>query len=182
MSGAAINGALARLNAMPQTELAEHLRECCGSTHWIEQMTARRPFASTDNLLAASDDACRVLTREDWIEAFEHHPRLGESVASVPQGARGRAWSAKEQSSLADVGTDLRSALASANSTYEARFGYICIICASGRDSEELLAITRARLGNAPNIELRIAAEEQRKITRLRLQKLILDLASEPRA
>ncbi|MDB4887082.1 MAG: decarboxylase [Gemmatimonadetes bacterium] len=182
MTEPTVHAGLARLNAMPQAELAEHLRECCGSVHWMEQMIARRPFASTDSMLAASDDACRVLTREDWIEAFEHHPRLGESQASVPQGARSRAWSEKEQASLADVGTELRSALAAANRAYEQRFGYICIICASGRDSEELLAITRARLGNAPNIELRIAAEEQRKITRLRLQKLVLDLAAEAQA
>ena len=168
---------LAHLNTMPADELAEHLRACCGSSHWVDRMVALRPFASTESMLSASDEVGRTLTREDWLEAFNHHPRLGESAASVPQGDRARAWSEKEQASLADVGSDLRTALAHANAMYEQRFGYICIICASGRDSEELLAITRARMGNAPGIELRIAAEEQRKITRLRLQKLLLSLA-----
>lgn len=166
---------IARLNAMPADELATQLRACCGSTAWVERMIARRPWPSAEALLAACDDVCRTLGREDWLEAFAHHPRLGESRAAVEQDARARGWSAREQSGMSDAASEVRAALAAANAAYEARFGFICIICATGRDSEELLAITRARLGNDPKIELRIAAEEQRKITRLRLQRLFHD-------
>jgi OHCU decarboxylase len=163
------------LNAMPRDELAMHLRACCGSGRWVERMIARRPWTSLDDLLASSDDVCRVLRPEDWMEAFSHHPRLGETQAAVPQGERARGWSAGEQAALTGAAAELRQALAAANAAYEQQFGYICIVCAAGKDSEELLAVTRARLGNSPQIELRIAAEEQRKIARLRLHKLCRD-------
>ena len=167
---------VAALDAMDRDRLAEHLRACCGSTHWTDAMIARRPFASPAAVLTASDEVCKTLNREDWLEAFSHHPRLGESRAAVEQGERAKGWSAGEQAGLMTAGTDVRTALAAANVAYEARFGFICIICAAGKDPEELLAVTRARLGNSPKIELRIAAEEQRKITRLRLEKLMRDL------
>jgi OHCU decarboxylase len=173
--------AVTRFNTMPASELAEVLRACCGSTQWVERMAARRPFASTAALLSACDEVCRTLSRDEWLEAFAHHPRLGESRAQVAQDERARAWSEREQSGFATAQDDVRAALAAANTLYEQQFGYICIICAAGKDPEELLAVTRARLSNTPQIELRIAADEQRKITRLRLQKLVHDLgAAEP--
>lgn len=166
---------VAALNAMPRDDLARHLRACCGSARWVERMIARRPWTSLDDLLESSDDVCRALRPEDWMEAFAHHPRLGESQSALPQDDRARGWSAGEQAALSGAAVELKRALAAANAAYERQFGYICIVCAAGKDSEELLAVTRARLGNAPQIELRIAAEEQRKITRLRLQKLCRD-------
>jgi len=166
---------VAALNAMPRDELAARLRACCGSERWVERMIARRPWSSLDELLASSDAVGRALGEDDWLVAFSHHPRLGESQAAVPQDDRARGWSAGEQAVLSTAASDLKDALAAANAAYEQQFGYICIVCATGKDSEELLAITRARLGNSPQIELRIAAEEQRKITRLRLQKLCHD-------
>jgi OHCU decarboxylase len=162
-----------RLNALPPDALAGHLRACCGSKEWVTRMIALRPFASSSALMSACDEVCRMLTREDWLEAFSHHPRLGESRAQVAQDERARAWSAREQAGLATAGENVREALAAANAMYEQEYGYICIISAAGKDPEELLAVTRARLGNTPQIELRIAAEEQRKITRLRLGKLV---------
>lgn len=167
---------VAILNAMPREALAAHLRACCGSDRWVDRMIARRPWTSLEDLLASSDEVGRVLVDEDWFEAFSHHPRLGESQAAVPQDARARGWSAGEQAALSGAAVELKHALASANAAYEQQFGYICVVCATGKDSEELLAITRARLGNSPQIELRIAAEEQRKITRLRLKKLCQDV------
>ena len=167
---------VAELNAMPREALAAHLRACCGSARWVERMIARRPWTSLDDLLASSDEVGRALGDDDWFEAFSHHPRLGESQAAAPQDARARGWSAGEQAALSGAAAELRRALASANTAYERQFGYICIVCATGKDPEELLAITRARLGNTPQIELRIAAEEQRKITRLRLRKLCQDV------
>ena len=166
------------LDAMDRDRLSEYLRACCGSSHWVDAMIARRPFTTATAVLAASDEVCKSLSREDWLESFTHHPRLGESQAAVEQGERARGWSAREQAGLMTAGTDVRTALAAANVAYEERFGFICIICAAGKDPEELLAVTRARLGNSPKIELRIAAEEQRKITRLRLERLLRDLGT----
>lgn len=166
---------VARLNAMPVAELAECLRACCGAPRWVDRMIARRPFLSPEAVHAAADEVCRTLTRDDWLEAFAHHHPLGETQAQIPLCDRATGWSVGEQAALATAGVDVRTALAATNAAYEQRFGYICIICAAGKDSEELLAITRARLGNKSAIELKIAAEEQRKITQLRLNKLFQD-------
>lgn len=167
------------LNELPEERAAPLLLACCGSSRWVAGMLRRRPFASADALLAAADEVWASLSESDWREAFSHHPRLGERTASVKQGARAEAWSGGEQSGLADASELVRAALADANAAYEARFGFICIICATGKRAPELLQTTRARLGNSVHDELRVAAEEQRKITRLRLLKL-LDPSTRP--
>ncbi|HWW62934.1 MAG TPA: allantoicase, partial [Thermoanaerobaculia bacterium] len=142
---------------------AAELRSCCGSTEWVRRMIARRPFGSWSALSAAADELWRSLDRNDWLEAFAAHPRIGErKVAS--------RWASQEQSGAASVSAE---ELAEANRAYEQRFGHIYIVCATGRSGEELLALARERLSNAPDDELRLAAEEQRKITRLRLLKLV---------
>ena len=140
-------------------------------------MMSRRPFGSASRLYDAADDVWRGLTPDDWRAAFDHHPRLGERTSAVTQDARARGWSGGEQTALHDADDEVRRALAESNAAYEARFGYICIICASGRNALALLAITRERLTNSPDVELAVAAEEQRKITRLRLAKLVQDLS-----
>lgn len=164
---------VAELNELPDERAASLLRACCGSSRWVAGMLARRPFASGDALLAAADEVWTSLGESDWREAFAHHPRLGERKAAVQQDARAEAWSGGEQSGLADASELVRAALADANTAYEARFGFVCIICATGKRAPELLHTTRARLGNSMHDELRVAAEEQRKITRLRLLKLL---------
>lgn len=111
----------------------------------------------------------------DWLEAFAHHPRIGETRSVVAQGERASEWSAREQSGVGAADESVRHQLAEANATYEALFGHICIICATGRSAAEMLAMTQSRLTNTTDDELRICAEEQSKITRLRLEKLFHD-------
>ena len=164
---------LARLNALPVAEAAEQLRACCGSSRWVEAMLARRPFASMDHLLAAADDAWRATGPRDWDEAFAHHPRIGERQAAAPVSATAGAWSAGEQATAVGGGAAVRAALAEANAAYERRFGRIYLVCAAGRSAEELLADVAARMRNDPEREREVAVEEQRKITRLRLNTLI---------
>jgi 2-oxo-4-hydroxy-4-carboxy-5-ureidoimidazoline decarboxylase len=166
---------VAELDALPAREAAELLRSCCGATRWVSGMLARRPFATEPALLSAADEVWRSLGDADWREAFAHHPRIGESRSAAAQSQRARDWSSGEQSGMNAAADSVRTALAEANAAYDARFGYVCIICAAGRSAEEMLALTRSRLSNAPDAELRIAAEEQRKITRLRLEKLFHD-------
>jgi OHCU decarboxylase len=164
---------LDRLNALPLKDAAEQLRACCGSSRWVEAMLARRPFDSTEDLLAAADGAWRATGPGDWDEAFGHHPRIGERHAAAPVSATARAWSTGEQGTAADAGTAARAALAEANEAYERRFGRIYIVCAAGRTAEEMLADIAGRMRNDPDLERAVAAEEQRKITRLRLKTLI---------
>ena len=164
---------LDRLNALPLKDAAEQLRACCGSSRWVEAMLARRPFDSVEDLLAAADGAWRATGPEDWDEAFAHHPRIGERHAAAPVSATARAWSAGEQGTAEDAGTAARVALAEANEAYERRFGRIYIVCAAGRTAEEMLADIAVRMKNDSELERAVAAEEQRKITRLRLKTLI---------
>lgn len=136
-------------------------------------MVARRPFGSVTALLAAADEVWADTEAGDWNEAFSHHPRIGESRAAPAESSRAAQWSAGEQSRVSTASADVQEALADLNRAYEERFGRIYIVCASGRSAEELLAVARQRLDNEPDTELRIAAEEQRKITVLRLRKLL---------
>lgn len=163
---------VAAFDQMPADEAADLLVACCGSRRWVEGMVARRPFHLLGVLLGNADEVWNSLAPADWREAFRHHPRLGESRSAVPQDERAQAWSSAEQAGMHDTGLEARTALAGANEAYEARFGFICIICATGLSSAEILELTRERLANDLEDELPIAAEEQRKITRLRLLKL----------
>jgi 2-oxo-4-hydroxy-4-carboxy-5-ureidoimidazoline decarboxylase len=124
----------------------------------------------------AADRIWASLEPEDWLEAFRSHPRIGEPGGSGAPGRSG-AWSADEQAGARAMTDAVGQRLAKANREYEARFGYLFIVCATGKGAEEMLAILERRLANDPGEELRIAAEEQRKIMRLRLAKL-LDLGS----
>jgi 2-oxo-4-hydroxy-4-carboxy-5-ureidoimidazoline decarboxylase len=164
---------LDRLNTIPAREAAEQLRACCGSSRWVEAMLSRRPFESAAELLASADEAWRATGPEDWDEAFAHHPRIGERHAATSVSATARAWSLGEQGAAAGAGASARSALARANEAYERRFGRIYIVCAAGRSAEEMLADIAVRMKNDPDRERAIAAEEQWKITRLRLTTLV---------
>jgi 2-oxo-4-hydroxy-4-carboxy-5-ureidoimidazoline decarboxylase len=164
---------LDELNALASERAAQVFRACCGASRWIDAMVARRPFASTGAAISMADDIWLAMGPDDWREAFAHHPRIGERAAAKPQDERAAEWSAGEQSSVANADATIQDELAGINRAYEARFGYIYIVCASGRSADELVEIARRRLTNAPDDELRVAAEEQRQITRLRLRKLL---------
>jgi len=164
---------LDELNLLPPEQAEAEFLKCCGATRWARAMTSLRPVASTDALFAKADDIWWSLNAEDWLEAFRAHPKIGEKKAAAAQAEQAQSWSAQEQSGVADASSQTKDELARLNREYEDRFGFIFIVCASGKSSEEMLAILNSRIGNDRDTELRIAAEEQRKITRLRLGKLI---------
>ena len=172
-----MSSGIARLNALPAAEAEAELLNCCGSTEWALRMVARRPFAADENglreLFGAADRIWQELSPQDWLEAFSRHPKIGERAAAKPGSAQVQRWSEQEQSAARSAGEAIRQALAGANREYEKKFGYIFIVCATGKTSEEMLAILKQRLQNDSDTELRIAAEEQRKITSLRLEKLL---------
>ena len=156
---------LDELNALPNDDATRELLRCCGSSRWAGQMAAARPFLDFETILAAADKTWNGLAPTDWLEAFSAHPRIGETAGS--------AWSAQEQAGARRADDAVRARLTARNRDYEARFGYIFIVCATGKSSEEMLALLQQRLQNDPAAELRMAAEEQRRITHLRLQKLL---------
>jgi 2-oxo-4-hydroxy-4-carboxy-5-ureidoimidazoline decarboxylase len=160
---------LARWNGLPIEDAVKEILPCCGSSAWAEGMAARRPFADSASLLAASDETWRDLPAEDWMEAFRSHPRIGESQASQSPSAQSAAWSTQEQRNVAAAGDATKIALAEANREYDRRFGHIFIVCATGKSGPEILEILRRRLHNDKATELHEAAEQQRQIMHIRL-------------
>jgi 2-oxo-4-hydroxy-4-carboxy-5-ureidoimidazoline decarboxylase len=165
--------ALSRLDALAPPAARAALQRCCGSSRWVEAMMAARPFRTEERLRAAAARAFVPLERADWLEAFAHHPRIGDRAALEARFASTRSWSAAEQGAVDRAGPDVLEALAAANRDYEERFGYVFIVCATGKGPDEMLALARARLDNDPGNELHVAAAEQRRITELRLAKLL---------
>jgi OHCU decarboxylase len=163
---------VAVFDALPEHEAASLLESCCGSHAWVHGMLARRPFGTLSRVLDAADDVWWSLDGDAWREAFDHHPRIGERFAAATQSGAARAWSADEQRGASGAAADTREALAQGNREYERRFGHIYLVCATGKSAEQMLAILESRLSNDPATELRVAAGEQAKITRLRLEKV----------
>jgi OHCU decarboxylase len=178
---------LADLNALDEEAVVAAFLRCCGSSRWARRMTAARPFADVDAMNAAADAIWWSLEPQDWLEAFAAHPRIGTGGAGQARqagraGADGESgaarkaassWSDEEQAGVAGAADETRRRLEQANRDYEARFGYIFIVCATGRTAAEMLALLEGRLRHDAEDELRIAAEEQRRITQLRLRKLV---------
>lgn len=170
-----MNNALERINQASTSEADSMFEDCCGSATWASMMTMMRPFASEDELMkigvAVWNDR-QILQAEDWLEAFAAHPKIGEEKAASTQQARAAEWSAGEQAGMNAADGRLRQELADANREYFEKFGFIFIICATGKSAAEMLELCRARLGNDRETEIRIAASEQEKITEIRLRKL----------
>jgi allantoicase len=167
------------LRAMPDPELEAALKSCCGSSAWVAAMRderAKNPasFASLDALKLRAAALWNALGRADWDEAFRAHPRIGEKKAEATQSATAQAWSAKEQAGVDNATQATKDELKKTNHAYEEKFARIYIVCATGKTPEEMLAIAKERMENDPDTELRRAAEEQRRITDLRLEKLVL--------
>ena len=136
-------------------------------------MTAERPFVLLEDLFEKAENIWFALSIADQLEAFAAHPKIGSSKPAATQKKRAAEWSSGEQSGMDDAENDVREQLADANRLYQDKFGFIFIVCASGKLADEMLAICRARFGNSVETELRIAAEEQHKITEIRLNKLL---------
>jgi OHCU decarboxylase len=164
---------LEQLNELSPVDAEAEFLKCCGSHRWAQGMTAARPFEDKERLFTHADDVSAALANEDWLEAFRAHPKIGEKKAATAQSQQEKSWSSQEQSAIESASADTVARLAEGNHEYERKFGFIFIVCASGKSSEEMLAILNRRLDNDPQSELFVAAQEQQKITRLRLEKLL---------
>ena len=161
---------LLRWNSLDAESATREILPCCGSRAWADGMAAQRPFASAQQLLAASDAVWADLDEPAWREAFAAHPRIGQQNAPGAT-AQSLAWSSEEQRAATGPDGAARLALAEGNRQYEERFGRIFIVCAAGRSAAEILAILRRRMQNTAAVEMLEAAEQQRQITQLRLRR-----------
>lgn len=160
---------LRELNEAPADAARAILLRACGSSRWVDRMMARRPFANDAKLFFAARNEWFGLTERDWLEAFAHHPRIGDRAALEARFPETHDLSAKEQAGVGETREDVLTALAEGNDAYFDKFGFIFIVCATGKSAEEMLALLRERLPHDRSTELRVAAEEQAKITALRL-------------
>ena len=164
---------LEALNALSAEEAARAFERCCGARAWVQAMVNERPFPDAAALYAAADRLWAKLSPQDWKEAFLHHPRIGDLASLKAKYANTMQWAEGEQSGATGASEEVLRALAEGNREYEAKFGYIFIVCATGKTAIEMLELLKERLPHDRDREIGIAAEEQRNITRLRLEKLV---------
>ena len=165
---------LESLKKLPPAEAQAEFLKCCGSVRWAEAMVELRAHALTvGGLTLLANEMWWSLDQDDWLEAFRSHPKIGEKKAAQPLSTQSKEWSGQEQSGMREADQDTVHDLARLNREYEKKFGFIFIVCATGKSAGEMLNILRERLGNELETELPIAAAEQAKITELRLKKLV---------
>lgn len=164
---------IAELNKSDTTQRKAALSKCCGAKHWIEKMDTIFPVASEETLLLEAERIWFQCSEQDWLEAFTHHPKIGDINSLKKKYAATIAWAEGEQSAVKQTSVEVLQALAEGNMTYENKFGYIFIVCATGKSAKEMLDMLLLRLNNNAEKEIKIAMQEQNKITILRLKKLL---------
>lgn len=165
---------LEKLNTLTSRDAITLFRQCCGSLRWAKELETKRPFSDMQKLFSAADEVWNTLSPEDWKEAFSHHPKIGDIKELRKKFPTTAQWAEGEQSGIQQSSEKVLKALAEGNKLYEAKFGYIFIVCATGKNAGEMLALLNERLNNVPHEEIKIAAGEQAKITKIRLEKLLV--------
>jgi 2-oxo-4-hydroxy-4-carboxy-5-ureidoimidazoline decarboxylase len=166
---------LDKLNSLSIRDARTFFTLCCGSKGWIDKMAASRPFTSMEELQKQALDVWNGLSAEDWKQAFAHHPKIGDIKSLRAKYIGTAALAQEEQTGVRGVSEKTLRLLYEGNQLYEAKFGYIFIVCATGKSAEEMLSVLTQRLSNYPDDEIRIAAGEQATITKLRLEKLLTE-------
>lgn len=161
------------LNSLDESALRAELTKCCAARGWVDGVTLGRPYFTDEAVLRLATDVWDGLGAEDWLEAFSAHPRIGDVDSLRAKFANTRNWAGNEQAGVSSATEQTLEDLAKLNHEYAERFGYIFIICATGKSADEMLMSLRSRLPNDPETEIKVAAAEQMKITILRLRKLV---------
>ncbi|GAB3971009.1 2-oxo-4-hydroxy-4-carboxy-5-ureidoimidazoline decarboxylase [Spirosoma terrae] len=164
---------LSELNELPLVQLQATLTTCCGSTAWVNEMAKLFPVESRESLFEQAEAIWFACSENDWREAFDHHPKIGDINSLKKKYANTEALAANEQSGVSTASPETLEKLAEGNRLYEEKFGYIFIVCATGKSADDMLDILESRLPNSPDDEILIASQEQNKITRIRLDKLL---------
>ncbi len=162
-----------QINALPPTKLYETLARCCGASYWVEEMVNKAPFSNEQALFNWADEIWENAHQDCWLEAFTHHPKIGDIKTLEKKFANTKQWAEGEQSGVKQANKKMLTALAEGNQAYEEKFGYIFIVCATGKSATEMLDLLNQRLPNTGEEELKIAMKEQQKITKIRLKKLL---------
>lgn len=157
---------IARLDTLPPSKAKAAFAACSSASRWVEAMLAARPFGSYARLVEVADAAWAATNGEDWRAAMSGHPRIGARTQN-------KTWSAQEQAGMSTASQELAHRMTQMNEIYEAKFGFVYLVCATGKSAEELASIVEQRLKNSPEDELVTAAAELHKINRIRLDKLI---------
>jgi len=153
---------LASLNSLSAEDAARELRQCCGSRRWTEQMSNARPYDTLESLTTHADRVWWSLTPDDWLEAFRSHPKIGEKKATDKVSAKSQQWSGQEQAEVSSAPQQTVDSLAELNRAYEQKFGFIFIICATGKTSEEMLAALKERLQHDSQLRVQLVHEVHR--------------------
>jgi len=162
---------LKQFNNLDKDAAAKELFSCCGSQRWVMLLMKGFPFESGEALIEkATTIWYNECNRKDWLEAFTHHPKIGDKKSLAEK------FAGKEQAGVASASEKTIESLAKANIDYENKFGFIFIVCATGKSADEMLRLLNDRLNNSKEDELNIAMGEQHKITLIRFQKLFDDL------
>lgn len=164
---------LTELNNLSKEKAFEELFKCCGCTTWAQNLSDFRPFKSKEDLLRLSDMNWITCEMEEVMEAFSHHPKIGDLKNLEKKFASTKEWASGEQCGVDEASQNILIELAEGNALYEKKFGYIFIVCATGKTAVEMLTLLKVRLSNAPEKEFRVAMNEQNKITHIRLNKLL---------
>ncbi len=157
---------------MPAEEKKVNLLKCCGSTTWVNKMLEVPPSEDMIDLFQNAEQCWNECSEEDWKEAFNRHPQIGNPGNGGTEN-QSNDWASNEQAKVKDASQDIKQQLAEANQQYKEKFGYIFIINATGKSAEAMLAQLMVRLQNSPEAEIEIAMAEQMGITRIRLEKLL---------
>ena len=164
---------LDQLNRLSEADAAAAFTQCCACARWVERMEIGRPYEGLSEMLEISDRIWEECDVDDYLEAFQGHPRIGDVESLAKKYANTKTWAGSEQKGMDSADPVVIQRLADGNKSYEEKFGHIFIVCATGKSAAEMLALLEARMPNDPKTEVMVAAEEQNKITRLRLKKLL---------
>ena len=162
------------LNTLTPSKANEQFELCCCASTWVEKMNQNRPFQNKNEVYQKAESIWFSLSSKDWLEAFTHHPKIGDIDSLRKKFHNTKSISKNEQSGVNDVEKSTLNNLAKSNQLYEDKFGFIFIVCATGKSADEMLALIKMRLNKNAETEMQNAAKEQNKITQLRLKTLLL--------
>jgi len=165
---------LSTFNQLDKSAVKDALTKCCGASRWVDLVSEHHPFKDQKQLLEVADmHWYQDCTKADYLEAFTHHPKIGDIKSLEKKFASTKQWAGNEQAGVNTASKEVLLALAQGNTDYENKFGYIFIVCATGKSAQEMLDLLEQRLPNTPAEEIKIAMAEQHKITHIRLNKLL---------
>ena len=168
---------ISRVNSWSDEAAKAAFYQCCASTVWAQGLVEKRPFHSEEELLNTAEALWAKCALPDFLEAFSHHPRIGGNIQSLREKYKSTAaWASQEQKGVQGASEEVLEALSSGNTEYEKKFGFVFLICATGRSASEMLDALQKRIVNSKTQEIENAKNEQAKITQIRLKKMLEEI------